>query len=45
LVDGAWLPDAADEAPWWHLAAVDAEARRLLELVQGADNPLTRNVN
>jgi hypothetical protein len=44
-VDGVWLPDTADEAPWYRLAAVDAEARRLLEMVQGADDPLTRDVN
>jgi hypothetical protein len=44
-IDGAWLPDTADEAPWWRLAAVGAEATRLVELVQGADDPLTRVVN
>jgi hypothetical protein len=44
-VDGAWLPDTVDEAPWWRLAAVAAEAKRLMELVEGADDPLTRDVN
>jgi hypothetical protein len=44
-VDGAWLPDTADEAPWWCLAAVAHEAKRLIELVEGADHPLTRDVN
>jgi hypothetical protein len=32
-------------APWWRLTAVGDEARRLVELVQGADDPLTREVN
>lgn len=44
-IDGVWLPDTADEAPWCRLAAVGAEATRLVELVQGADAPLTRDVN
>jgi hypothetical protein len=44
-VDGVWLPDTGDEAPWYRLGAVAAEARRLVELVQGADDPLTRDVN
>jgi hypothetical protein len=49
-VDGAWLPDSApdsgDEAPWWRWAALAGEAKRLVELVQGADDdPLTRDVN
>jgi hypothetical protein len=44
-VDGAWLPDTADEAPWYRLAAVAAEAKQLVELVQGADDPLARDVN
>ncbi|QPF94906.1 hypothetical protein [Bradyrhizobium commune] len=44
-IDGVWLPDTADEAPWWRLAAVGDEATRLVELVQGADDPLTREVN
>jgi hypothetical protein len=49
-VDGAWLPDSApaslDEAPWWRWTALAAEAKRLVELVQGADDdPLTRDVN
>jgi len=48
-VDGAWLPDSApdsvDEAPWWRWAALAPEAKRLVELVQGADDPLTRSVN
>ena len=44
-VDGVWLPDTADEAPWWRLAAVDAETDRLVELIQGADDSLTRDVN
>jgi hypothetical protein len=49
-VDGAWLPDSApdsvDEAPWWRWMALAPEAKRLVELVQGADDdPLTRDVN
>jgi hypothetical protein len=48
-VDGAWLPDSVpdsvDEAPWWRWAALAPEAKRLVELVQGADDPLTREVN
>jgi hypothetical protein len=49
-VDGVWLPDtvpnAVDEAPWWRWAALAHEAKRLVELVQGADDdPLTRDVN
>ena len=47
-VDGAWLdsaPDGVDENPWWRWAALALEAKRLVELVQGTDDPLTRNVN
>ncbi|NPU11956.1 hypothetical protein HL666_14380 [Bradyrhizobium sp. 83002] len=44
-VDGVWLPDTADEAPWWRLTAVGAEAARLVELVQGPGHLLTREVN
>jgi hypothetical protein len=44
-VDGVWLPDSADEAPWYRLAAVAPETKRLVELVQSADDPLTRDVN
>jgi hypothetical protein len=44
-VDGAWLPDSGDEAPWWRWAALAHEAKRLVELVQGTDDPLTRGVN
>jgi hypothetical protein len=44
-VDGVWLPDTVDDAPWWRLAAVAAEAKRLMELVEGTDDPLTREVN
>jgi hypothetical protein len=49
-VDGVWLPDSApdsvDEAPWWRWMALAPEAKRLVELVQGADDdPLTRDVN
>ena len=44
-IDGAWLPDTVDEAPWYRLAGVAAEAKRLVELVQGTDDPLTRDVN
>lgn len=44
-VDGVWLPDTADEAPWWRLTAVAIEAKRLVGLVQGSDGPLTRDVN
>jgi hypothetical protein len=44
-VDGAWLPDTGDEAPWWRLAAVAPEAKRLIELVEGADDPLTGQVS
>jgi hypothetical protein len=48
-IDGAWLsdgaPDSVDEAPWWRWAALAPDAKRLVELVQGADDPLTRCVN
>jgi hypothetical protein len=44
-VDGAWLPDTVDEAPWWRLMAVTAEAKRLVELIEDTDDPLTRTVN
>jgi hypothetical protein len=44
-VDGVWLPDTADDAPWWRLMAVAADAKRLMELVEGADDPLARDVN
>jgi hypothetical protein len=44
-VDGVWLPDTADEAPWYRLGALAAEAKRLVEMVQGADVPQTRDVN
>jgi hypothetical protein len=44
-VDGAWLPDTGDEAPWWRLVAVEYEAKRLVEMVEGADHLLTRDVN
>src|SRR5262249_24189206 len=47
-VDGAWLPDNhdnVDEAPWWRWAALAPETKRLMELVEGADDPLTRDVN
>lgn len=44
-VDGAWLSDTVDVAPWYRLMAVAAEAKRLVELVQGTDDPLTRDVN
>jgi hypothetical protein len=48
-IDGAWLPDSApdgvDEAAWWRWAALAAEGKRLVELVQGTDDPLTREVN
>jgi hypothetical protein len=44
-VDSVWLPDTADEAPWWSLTAIAPEAKRLVEMVRGADDPLTRNVN
>jgi hypothetical protein len=44
-VDGAWLPDTGDEAPWWRLAAIAPQAKRLMELVEGADDPLTRSVS
>jgi hypothetical protein len=43
--DGVWLSDSVDDAPSWRLAAVAAEAKRLMELVEGADDPLTRDVN
>ena len=29
-IDGVWLSDTVDEAPWWRLMAVDAEAKRLV---------------
>jgi hypothetical protein len=47
-VDGTWLdsaPDGVDENPWWRWAALAPEAKRLVELVRGADDPLTREVN
>jgi hypothetical protein len=45
-VDGVWLPDSIDEAPWWRWSALAAEAKRLVELVRGADDdPLTRDIN
>ena len=44
-IDGAWLPDTVDEAPWWRLMAVTAEAKRLVELIEDTDDPLTRTVN
>jgi hypothetical protein len=47
-IDGAWLdsaPDGAEENPWWRWAALAPEATRLVELVEGADDPLTRDVN
>ncbi len=48
-IDGAWLPDSVrgsvDEAPWWRFAALAPEAKRLVELVQGADDQLVRGVN
>jgi hypothetical protein len=44
-VDGVWLPDTTDEAPWWRLTAVAVEAKRLVELVQGIDGPMKRDVN
>ena len=43
-VDGAWLSDT-DWASGQGLTAGLAEAKRLMELVEGADDPLTRNVN
>jgi hypothetical protein len=43
-VDNEWLPDT-DEGPWYRLTALGDEGRRLVELVQGADDPLTRDVN
>jgi len=44
-VDGVWLPDTADEAPWWRLTGNWPEAKRLMELVEDADDPPTRDVN
>ena len=44
-VGGVWLPDTGDEAPWWRLAAVAPEAKRLMELIEGPHDPLTRDVN
>jgi hypothetical protein len=44
-IDGVWLSDPVDEAPWWRLMALDAEAERLMELIEGTDDPLTRCVN
>jgi hypothetical protein len=44
-VDGVWLPDTADAAPWWRLTAVGDDADRLVELIHGADDPPTREVN
>jgi hypothetical protein len=44
-VDGAWLPDPVDEGPWHGLARCAAGAKRLVELIQGADGALTHDVN
>ena len=44
-INGVWLSDPVDEAPWWRLMALDAEAERLIELIEGTDDPLTRCVN
>jgi hypothetical protein len=47
-IDGVWLPDTVDtvdEAPWWRWAALAPEAKRLVELVQGTDDPLMDDVN
>lgn len=43
-VDCAWLPDS-DDASWWRWAALAPEAKRLMELVQGADDPSTLDIN
>jgi hypothetical protein len=47
-VDGAWhdsITDGVDENPCWRRAALAPEAKRLVELVQGTDEPLTRCLN
>jgi hypothetical protein len=44
-IAGVWLSDAVDAAPWWRLMAVGAKAKRLMELIEGTDDPLTRGVN
>jgi hypothetical protein len=44
-IDGAWLPDHSDEEQWWAWARVAPQAKRLMELIEGADDPLTREVN
>ena len=44
-IAGVWLSDAVDEAPWWRLMAVGAKAKRLMELIEGTDDPLTRYVS
>jgi hypothetical protein len=44
-VDGVWLPDTVDEAPWHALSGVAAKRKRLMELIEGADDPLARDVN
>ena len=44
-IDGVWLSDPVDEAPWWRLMALDAKATRLMELFEGTDDSLTRGVN
>jgi hypothetical protein len=44
-VDGRWLSDSVEEAPWYRLGAVAPQAQRLMELVEGTDDPLTRDVN
>ena len=43
-VDGAWLPDSADERPWWRLGDVGVQAKRLVELVVADARP-TRDVH
>ncbi|MFD1330796.1 hypothetical protein ACFQ4O_02160 [Methylopila musalis] len=44
-VAGAWLPDSIDDASPWRWAALGPEAKRLVQLVQGADGPSTLAIN
>jgi hypothetical protein len=44
-IDGVWLSDSVDEAPWWRLTAVGAKAKRLAELIEDTGDPRTRDAN
>lgn len=44
-INDVWLPDTADEAPWWRLAAIAPEAIRLIDLTKGICCPNINDVN